>query len=543
MEDNNLKLYYSGLEDVMNKGCVRPEHIIPEGWGKSVFIGSLVDLSFYFILFRFIRVCNSNILERVTEVVEGMNNHRDFYSRRLTSNELYKALSILRSDTASFILGKLECTEGVFSEISDALNMKDQSRFVKAIKDCNTAQIKPILNCILYLQNMTKVFELKKSRAFAPKERSIAMKTNGEIVTDGIESGFSITSNGDSVVATDILGIDYLLVSNNLLLRDENQIQLCSQLLRVNDYYNPCYPKKGEGVDLKKCDKELLCSCKYFAFLFQYCRIKDSYVSYFGNKNAFEYLFKLPAVRGMYDEGLKYWKQNCWEKKLAEYESYLLDPENCEDTTASISEPISQDPVVGSAFTWRLPPDFFDNSYIVDCKINEYLQGFLDNKNGFALESVRDVKMPEVKSTLNPAFEDLINYFASEGYIDNDDVTKSSFAYALTGRKVDIKTKKVTWKRVFYDSEKPMNWLNNMCYLVRELHSYYFKDEQGKRMKNKFMHILEVFEIDPPGDYKLSSSYAKNADDGFIKKVEDFLEVVRMVKDSVFPEKGPGTIR
>ena len=223
------------------------------------------------------------------------------------------------------------------------------------------------------------------------------------------------------------------------------------------------------------------------------------------------------------------------EDELENYSNTFVDEDDVIKNT-KISPQTCEFASQESIFTWRLPENFFDNNYIVDCDINEYFPGFL--KNELELCRIKDSKMAEVKISLNNAFERFVNELARTGYIKNNHVEKSSFAHALTGRKVDVETKRVTWKRVSDDNSRPKDWLNDMCYLVRELYPTYLYDKSGKRMRNKFMHILKVFEIDPSGDYKLSSSYAKNADGDFIKKVEDFLKVVRMVKDSVFPEKG-----
>ena len=149
-KDPNLQLFYSGIVDALKTGHIKPEYVIHEGWGQSVFSGSIVDISFYYVLFELIQKCESNALEKIAKIVGEMNDGKDFYSRRLTIDELYETLSIIRFEAASFLLGKIECTDGVYSEARNALNNEDKSRFVEAIKGCNTIQIKPVVNCVLF---------------------------------------------------------------------------------------------------------------------------------------------------------------------------------------------------------------------------------------------------------------------------------------------------------------------------------------------------------------------------------------------------------
>jgi hypothetical protein len=64
---------------------------------------------------------------------------------RLKTDGVFEVLSHLSSRNASILLSKIECTDGSYSELLDSLENGDKTRFVAALKDCNTTPINPPL--------------------------------------------------------------------------------------------------------------------------------------------------------------------------------------------------------------------------------------------------------------------------------------------------------------------------------------------------------------------------------------------------------------
>jgi hypothetical protein len=82
-------------------------------------------------------------------------------------------------------------------------------------------------------------------------------------------------------------------------------------------------------------------------------------------------------------------------------------------------------------------------------------------------------------------FLKLINYIASQGFIETDYRTKRLFAYVLTGR----------WKPEDYQAGETITWSDNdhegkeLCYLIKTL----IASDQGKKAtKYKKMHRLFI---------------------------------------------------
>ena len=67
---------------------------------------------------------------------------------RLKTNEVFEVLSRLSSRNASILLGEIKCTDGIYSELRDSLEDGDKTRFVAALKDCNTTPINPPLKIL-----------------------------------------------------------------------------------------------------------------------------------------------------------------------------------------------------------------------------------------------------------------------------------------------------------------------------------------------------------------------------------------------------------
>lgn len=263
----------------------------------------------------------------------------------------------------------------------------------------------------------------------------------------------------------------------------------------------------NELWDLMKDPDEHLNSC--FPSLYnQYYLMREGGGLNESDNKAFEYIFHQPAFKEQYEKCLKSAKTTKWE----------------------------------------LPTEFFNKTYKMQCNTSEYFPSFL--KHELDLDNIPINKQEMVMILLNKAFETLINNLArpdqingkkeyKRGYIDDDNITKSSFAHALTGRKVDSEIIPVKWKRPNPLSRKKFDYLNDLCYLVKKLYPSPLTDENNKKIQ-RYQHIAKVFDFSdgPEGPKELSklkSSYAKNAGEDMKKIVDDFINDVRDINNKVFP--------
>ena len=351
MEDNKyLQRFFYGLDNAWERLIEKPLPELPSDWGKTVFTDITVDLSFYHLIWQFIRNCKLDVLERTIEVMEEMNACVDVESRRLLPNELYQVLSGLSHNTAVYILSMIECSDGVYGELSDALLMKDSAKFVNAIKDCNTIGMKSIINFILYLQNKERLFELKKNQANE---------------TLAINPGNTIDEN--------ITVLERVFRAMSL---DEAEWKHTAQRLTIsNSFAEKRFSDsiiKINGGELENVDSDIefddwYCSYRYFSYFFRYCKLRDSGVFRTRIRMSFEYLFRLPAVRGLYDEGMRCWENNSWEEKLSEFESRLQDTTS-DEVKKGINEieppePTSTPTPEPDQETITVDPDLTDRDY------------------------------------------------------------------------------------------------------------------------------------------------------------------------------------
>lgn len=330
MEDKNLQLFYAGLDHALEGGWTETAPIIPEGWGKSVFTSIMIDLSFFYILFDLVKRCKSDILEKTSGIIEKMNVYKDVDFQRLTPEEIYKALSAINSNAARVLLSKIECTDGIYNELANSLSMRKQARFIDALFDCNTTSITQITQCIRFLQRQGQLFEYSKKKAFGNN------------------------SDDTGVQCIEDLKADYSLQSKEL---NNYQMQMIFFFNEVQENISNIFKEieKRNVFDETSFreDNDSLCSYKYFTFLFRYRLLEDSGVLNIRTKTAFEFLFRLPAVKELYDEGLECWKSNSWKEKLAEFESRLLEimtmgegekaNDETEPSTPQIEKPATED--------------------------------------------------------------------------------------------------------------------------------------------------------------------------------------------------------
>lgn len=116
-------------------------------------------------------------------------------------------------------------------------------------------------------------------------------------------------------------------------------------------------------------------------------------------------------------------------------------------------------------------------------------------------------------------FQDFINYVAEEGYIDNDILTKQSFAYRLTGRcRPDNLIEQIEWNT---DKDPGSHFL---YYIVKQL--YYSNGRSGikkypdiptgKYERIKLFFICDNYTVENP------SAYANQIKQGLKNKIKEF---------------------
>ena len=129
---------------------------------------------------------------------------------------------------------------------------------------------------------------------------------------------------------------------------------------------------------------------------------------------------------------------------------------------------------------WPLPKDFFN---LPSADKNEYF--------GDIKEVAKDIK----------SFECLINYLASEGYIEYNDSSKRILAFVLTGKsKPYEKIEKIEWKKS----------CNDLTYICRHFYNF----------NGRYNRIPNFFKYE--GDDKpLKSNYADNASKNLQQKINE----------------------
>ena len=98
------------------------------------------------------------------------------------------------------------------------------------------------------------------------------------------------------------------------------------------------------------------------------------------------------------------------------------------------------------------------------------------------------------------AFEKFINYLASEGYIEDDDLTKRMIAFVLTGKgKPNENVNKIEWK----------TGRNELAYMCQQIYAF----------NGKFQRIPTFFNYENK-EKKLTANYADNASANFKHKMK-----------------------
>ena len=527
LEQYNFKRFQDGLSDILKNPWKSPVYIqdtiptFPEENDEDRPVHNLIMLQF--IDKRLLRPYYSTVgyllLNKVyflKYILETYSTKADFVAMfegpsRLTFNEIYKAFNGMSPTNASFLLDRIGCPVSVYTRLKESLEKKEETKFAEAIDECDISNILPALKYILFVKQQVK--ELNSPEPQGKEGTNMDFETAKQKLLYELETDMT-QKHG---------------ISPNSQLKQESMAFI------------------GELLKLTNNPNELLES--FYPPLFcQYCQMKAGGGLNDSDVNAFEYIFHQPAFEKQYNENLKMWKDGTLKalftkrQKLDGYSegtdgrevnSVIDIDENEKLQTPQIVESAAQLP-----YKWELPVDFFDKSYLDDCDTDEYIPCFLEEQ--ITIDTVVNEKLPELKLRLNVAFQEFIETLAVNGCIDNDYITKASFAHALTGRKVDVRVKKVKWK--YSQSTKDKGWLDNICHIASELFPRYIKDKNHKQLK-KFDQIKKVFDLDydslTPELFqdirpdKFSSSYGYNADDFVKNAVKKFLNSVEFIKISI----------
>lgn len=321
-------------------------------------------------------------------------------SSRLTSHELYDAFSFLKPDNATLLLDRLDCPVSVYTEIKESLETGDKTRFISAIDGIDLSGITPFLKLVRFL--------IDKFPKWIEKISDSDQTTDSDAEAEKKKNLFEAEN-----IAT-----RYLKTNSKEM-----------QLLRLG-------MKKAENlVEIP----DSFFKGWYSVLFYQYCDMKEDGALNESDIKAFEYVFHQPAFEEQYNENLQWWEDGIMDDKMEEYAKewgFLEIIENKEaiDTQSNarassndIEQPKKED-------GWRLQ-NYLNREIKLDIKSKlSYCIGF---KKSIA----------EAGSAGDRALTKFIQGIADLGYIDDDRVTKKSFAYALTGRGGfrGMVIKKVTW--------------------------------------------------------------------------------------------------
>ena len=525
--------------DNLRKACIVPEHIrkMFEDHNK---IGKICMEMFL----PFIRVtiyAATHEPQLFSDLMEKMNNAQNLpfiFHIRVPYEELLPSLGLLGDECLMCLLSKLDCSDPVFNGLRDSIINHDLDAFEKVMKEWggSFSQVTPICR-LLYLEvsinnfvertikesdRINKITDLnQQSQEFKAYVRKVFDNYDvlfKKVFNDEFCNGLNETMEKTFDEYTQKLTIDTRNFDD--LMFDMATGGFVSGVLSANP--------NAKLIVIEKAPKDFFYKILLNIYDILVAKRKNSISQ--PAKRVIEEILFVPEYETI-------WKQ---------YEDSGIDLIEDEifswaevEPTPQIGEPVSQESISTiSDTTWHLPIDFFDKSYLDDCDINEYIPCFLEDQ--LKIAAVVNDKLTDLKERLNVVFQDFIETLAGEGCIDNDYLTKASFAHALTGRKVDVEIKKVKWK--YSQSTKDKGWLNNIYFIASKLYPRYIYDKNHNKLK-KIDQIKKVFDLDHDSltlekyqkinPEKFSPSYGVNADDFVKNAVEKFLNSVEIIKISI----------
>lgn len=459
-------------------------------------------------------ICNTNtvVFKFILNRIDSEGAYND--SHRLKPSEIFDVLMELSETNSSIILDRLDCNDGILNDLKESISQKNRDKFIEIIRNNNSKNITPYI-VFFGFPNAVRRWIEKNLTEKSAEER--VEKYGG----------------------------------------DEN-IALSSFISDIQHDSMPVLTSWGSSKEeihaLKKCllKGREYCSDYYWLSLYRllvgyYCSSKEEELLQDEECAVLEAILNQPDIEDLYATSCKEYQLDELEDKLKEFVTFLF-PElapcfppdvQTEDITDTVVEegtdedsgpkdsdcqeetkPLiqgNQVPILEKrAGSWPLPTDFFEHDFIdFSCPIEEYFPNFLKNIGTIDFSNEESV---EKCAYLSKGFSDFINDIAGLNYIENNDETKLAFAHALTGRKVKTSVSKVEWKRPNPLSGKKCDWLNDLCFMVREL---YPQTISGIK---KYEHLKTVF---AGVEKNLQSSYADNARGRIKGCVDKFLNCAR----------------
>lgn len=498
LDQYNIKEFQDGLEDILKNPWKKPVCIqdsiptFPEENNtldrtkhdliKVVFVLKRFMIPYYYIIWH---LC-LNKAYFLKYILDVSSKDKDFVimfdeTSRLTSHEIYEAFISMSSNNASFLLDKIKCPISIYSKLKEALAAGEESKFAEAIDGCNLSSILPAIKFILAIKSNIQMLESTEQR----KEEVTDL--DSELEKQKIRAESELTEK-------------YGVSPNSQLYKDSI------------DFYNGFYESfKEPDVFLDGLLRSL-----YPRLFYQYCQMKEDGGLNESDIKAFEYIFHQPAFEEQYNENLKLWKDGTLKDRYAKRSDADSPAKEEPQSTPQIEEPAAEE------VKEKVNRDE-ENDSVSSPKTKERwrLQKYLCRK----VELDKKTKLPYCKGFKKSivvagdagdrALTMFIQYLADHKYIDDDKITKNSFAYALTGRghfRTGITT--VKWHPTKEDTRKVPESVRVLLYISSFL--FDLDKTEGKTYSQLFNVLEEVQNPYIKDGKNQSPAYYDSASDEFV---------------------------
>ena len=479
LEQYNIKAFQDGLEDILKNPWKKPVYIqdtIPtfpeESNDKDRTIHDLIKVMFvykrlvcpYYSTVGHLCLNKSYFLKYVLETYSKKEEFSILFkgTSRLTSHQIYEAFYGMSPNNASFLLDRIDCPVSVYTKLKDALESREELKFAEAIDECDISNILPALKFVLSVKNQIKQLD------------GLGSQNNEEV-----------DSEADSDVETEMQKMRYKAENE---MTEKFDVSPSSKFNQENKTFI------DELLRLMNNPNELLES--FYPPLFcQYCQMKKGGGLNDSDIKAFEYIFHQTAFEEQYNECMKLWENGVLKDRYAKQPEENSPSEeveggekktvmaNREETqTLQIEELTEEDVKVVPKKPQKIARETDEEIW----RLQKYLsrKAHLDKKT--KLPYCKGFKKSIVKAgdAGDRALTKFIQYLADNKYIDDDRITKNSFAYALTGRGDFRKMKiiKVEWHHKDSDTREVPESVRVLLYISSNL----FDSEKGKTYSQLF---------------------------------------------------------
>lgn len=359
----------------------------------------------------------------ITDFIKG--------SPRLTSPEIFMAFDGISIDNATLLLNQINCPVSIYTELKESLETEDEARFVSAIDVCDISNISPVLKYIKFIID-------KGMKMVEGRDKNLA------------------NNNADNVdIKKKVLYEQEAFFTEKLGWQPNGKMTRLMMLV------------------MKKVLEWDLIPDAFFDFIYSYhyylyCYFKGDGAFTESDTLAFEYMFHQPAFEKQYEENLRWWQEKVLEDKLVEYSVLMGVPADFDDkdNNDNVGRPYEEKASTNKAKTQDTPKK-------EELRLQNYLckEPKLDKKS--KLDYCKGFKRSIAKAGYagDKALAKFIQGIADRKYIDDDAITKKSFAYALTGRGGFRKMKiiKVKWHHKDSDTREVPESVRVLLYISANL--------------------------------------------------------------------------